>query len=297
MTSDKIVHEDGFVSVNGLKLYYERFGKGNRHKLLALHGGPGGTHDYLLSLADLAEMDFDVVFYDQFGCGKSDDPRNESDYSLDYAIEEVEGFRKAVFGAQKINLFGNSWGGMLALAYAIKYQKNLITVTSSSGLSSISDTVKEMKRLISLLPDKYKNAVEEHEAKGDYDHPDYIAASDYFMKQHVLRMDKWPDEVNRMLEMTQKRGTYLKMNGPSEFTIIGTIKDIDFTSRLHEISIPTLITCGKYDEVTPEIGEILHSNIPGSKFEIFQESSHLQFWEERSLYMRVLSDFIKAHDQ
>ena len=295
MSGNKVELEEGYIVVNGIKIFYKRFGKGNSHKLLALHGGPGGTHDYILPIADLASMDFDVVFYDQFGCGKSDYPKNESDYSLDYAVEEVEGVRKAFFGEGKINLFGNSWGGMLALAYAIKHQDRLKTLTSSSGLSSVPETVREMHRLISLMPDKHKKAIEEHEAKGNYDHPDYLAASNYFMRQHLLRMDEVPPEVNRMLLMTSERGTYFKMNGPSEFTIIGLIKDIDFTDQLHKIKVPTLITCGKYDEVTPEIAETIHKEIRDSKLEIFQESSHLQFWEERDQYMQVLSSFIKAH--
>lgn len=290
-------HEDGFVEVNGIKLYYERFGKGNRHRLLTLHGGPGATHDYLLPLADLAEMDFDVVFYDQFGCGKSDYPKNESDYSLEYAIEEVECVRKTFFGDKKVNLFGSSWGGLLSLAYSIKYQDHLITLTSCSGLSSVPETVKEMHRLISMLPDEHRIAIEEHEAKGDYEHPDYVKASDFFSRRHVLRMDVWPEEVNRMMEMTAQRGTYLKMNGPSEFTIIGTIKDIDFTDQLSRIRIPTLITCGKYDEVTPEIAETIHKNIPGSRISVFQESSHLQFWEEREKYMKAFAGFVKEFDK
>ncbi len=297
MSENRVAHEEGFVEVNGIKLFYERFGKGNRHKLIALHGGPGGTHDYLLPLEDMAKLNFDVVFYDQFGCGQSDDPKSENDYSLEYAVEEVEGVRKAFFGDSKVNLFGNSWGGMLSLAYAIKYQNNLTTLTSSSGLSSIPDTVKEMHRLISLLPEQYRKGIEDHEENGEYDHPDFVEATEYFMRQHVLRMDDWPEEVTRMLEMTEKRGTYLKMNGPSEFTIVGLIKDIDFTGDLHKIKVPTLLTCGRYDEVTPEIQQKMHKEIKSSKVEVFGNSSHLQFWEERDQYMKKLSEFIKAYDR
>lgn len=297
MYDSKTPFEDGFLDINGIKIYYKRFGKGNRHKVLALHGGPGGTHDYLLPIADLAEMGFDVVFYDQYGCGKSDYPKNESDYTLDYSVEEVEEVRKAIFGNSKINLFGNSWGGMLALAYAIKYQDRLTTLTSSSGLSSVPETVKEMHRLISSLPEQQRKAIEEHEAMGDYDHPDYLAATNYFMRQHLLRMDNTPVEVSRMFEMANSRGTYLKMNGPSEFTIIGLIKDIDFTGQLHTIKVPTLITCGEYDEVTPKIAETIHGEIKSSILEVFKDSSHLQFWEEREKYMGVLSNFIKSHDR
>lgn len=288
--------EDGFVEVNGLKIYYVRFGKGNKYKLLALHGGPGGTHNYLLPLADLAERDFDVAFYDQYGCGKSDDVKGEGDYTLEHSVEEVDRVREALFGDEKIHLFGNSWGGMLALAYSIEHQDHLKSVTSSSGLSSIKETVEEMKRLISLLPEKYRVAIEKHEADKDYSNPEYQEASQYFMRRHVLRWDEWPKDVMDMLELTEKRGTYLKMNGPSEFTIVGTIKDIDFTDDLHRITIPTLLTFGKYDEVTPKIAETIHSEIKGSRMVQFDNSSHLQFWEERAHYMDVLSDFVISND-
>lgn len=297
MTDNSNAHrEDGYVKVGGLNIYYVRFGKGNKYKLLALHGGPGGTHNYLLPLADLASRNFDVVFYDQYGCGKSDEPKNEADYSLEHSVEEVDGVRKALFGDEKIHLFGNSWGGMLALAYSIKHQDHLKSVTSSSGLSSIKETVQEMKRLISLLPDKHKEAIEKHEADKDYSNPDYQEASQYFMREHVLRWDDWPEDVTDMLELMEKRGTYLKMNGPSEFTIVGTIKDIDFTNDLHKIKIPTLITFGKYDEVTPKIADSIHKEITGSKKVQFDNSSHLQFWEERGHYMDVLSDFIISNN-
>ena len=288
--------EEGFVNVNGLKLYYARYGKGNKYKLLTLHGGPGGTHHYLLPLAELASRGFDVVFYDQFGCGRSDDPRKESDYSLEYAVEEVEGVRNALFGNEKVHLFGSSWGGMLALAYSLKYQDHLKSVTTSSGLSSIKETVKEMHRLIAQLPKKEREAIEKHEKDGDYSNPDYQKASMYFMKKHLLRWDDWPEEVHKTTEMMDKRGTYLKMNGPSEFTIIGTIKDVDFTHDLHTIHIPALITCGRHDEVTPEIARSIHERINGSQMVVFEDSAHMQFWEEKEKYLNVLADFIEKND-
>lgn len=289
-------YEDGYITVNGVKLYYKRYGKGNRYKLLTLHGGPGGTHDYLLSLKDLADKDFDVVFYDQFGCGKSDNPANESDYSLEYAVEEVEGVREMMFGKSRIHLFGNSWGGMLALAYGIKYQDHLKSLTSSSGLSSIKDTVGEMHRLISLLPEKYSSAIARHEKDGDYDNPEFMEASEYFMSRHLYRAGEMPEDVMRTMEMMEKRGTYLKMNGPSEFTIIGTIKDVDFTDRLDTIRVPVLLTCGRYDEVTPEIAEKIRGRIPGSRLVVFENSAHMQFWEERAKYMDTIARFVSEND-
>lgn len=288
--------EEGFVTVNGVKLYYVRFGKGNKYRLLTLHGGPGGTHEYLLPLADLADRNFDVVFYDQFGCGKSEDPKNEEDYSLKYAVEEVEGVRKALFGNDRVHLFGSSWGGMLALAYTIKYQDKLKSLTTSSGLASVKSTVAEMKRLISQLPQEEREAIEKHEADGDYSNPEYQEAGMAFMKKHLLRWDEWPEDVMRTMDAMEKRGTYLKMNGPSEFTIIGTIKDVDFSDELKRIKIPALVTCGKFDEVTPEIAKSIADEIKGSEMVVFQNSAHMQFWEEREKYLEVLSAFVEKND-
>lgn len=296
MTENRVSHEDGFLNVDGLNLYFERFGKGNKYKMLALHGGPGSTHDYLLPLADLAERDFDIVFFDQFGCGKSDYPKSEDDYSLEFAVKQVDGFRGKMFGSQKIHLFGNSWGGMLSLAYSIKHQDKLKSMISCSGLSSVPQTVSEMKRLISELPEKYRHNILVNEEKGDYENPEYIEGVQYFYRQHLLRLDDWPEELLRSDKMTTERGTYRKMNGPSEFTIIGIIKDIDFTDELDLIKIPTLITCGKYDEVTPAIAETIHREIEGSQMVVFQNSSHMQFWEERSAFMNVIEKFVKEHD-
>ncbi len=288
--------EDGFVEANGIRIYYERFGKGNRYRLLTLHGGPGFPHDYLSPLLDLVNRGFDIVFYDQFGTGKSDYPKNESDYTLEYAVEEVDAVRRAMFGDRKIHLFGNSWGGMLALAYAIKYQGHLKSLTSCSGLSSGSQVISEMRKLIAQMPERYRSYIEKHEKDGDFANPEYVEATEYFYRQHVLRMDTWPDDVSEAAELADRRGTYARMSGPSEFTITGVIKDIEFTDRLNGIRIPVLITCGKYDEVTPAIAETLHAGIENSEAVMFQESSHLQFWEERAKYIDLLESFVRRHD-
>jgi proline iminopeptidase len=297
MNSEKLNFEDGYVSVNGLKLYYKRFGKGNRHKMITLHGGPGGTHDYLLPLADLVSRDYDIVFYDQYGCGRSEDPKKDEDYSLEHSVEEVEGIRSKFFGDSRVNIFGNSWGGMLALKYGVKYQNRIVTLTSSSGLSSVPDTVKEMRRLISMLPTQHRDAIIRAEETGNYNGPEYQAAYQYFMETHTIRIKPLPDEILTMFDFLEKRGTYLKMNGPNEFTIVGSIKDIDFTPELEKITVPVLITCGKFDEVTPKIAENIHERIKGSELVVFKNSSHLQFWEEREKYMDVLDSFVRKYDK
>lgn len=289
--------EDGFIGVQGINLYFVRAGKGNRHRLITLHGGPGFSHDYFSPLRDLMKADFDIVFYDQFGCGKSDDPRSDDDYTLEYAIEELEGVRKTIFGDEKVNILGHSWGGLLALAYALRYQDHLISVISSGGLSSGSQYVSETRKLISEMPEKYRNYIEKHEKDRDFENPEYIEAKNYYFRHYVLRTDEEPPEITEADRVSNERGTYARMCGPSEFTVDGIIKDIEFTDRLHEITVPTLVAHGEYDEVTPEIGKTMHREIKNSEFLVYPGCSHIVFWEDRKKYLNSVEAFIKKNDR
>jgi proline iminopeptidase len=216
---------------------------------LTLHGGPGASHDYLLPLSKLAEFGVTVFFYDQFGCGRSEEPSDASKFSVEYAVEEVEEVRRKAFGGEKIHLYGSSYGGMLALAYALSYQSNLNGLMVSGGLYSVPFAVKEMRRLKSELPADTRAVLEKYEKAGDYMNPEYLAAVDVFYRRHVLRLASWPEEVLRSFKYIQERRVYALMNGPNEFTITGTIRDYDITDRLHTIHVPTLITAGEFDEV------------------------------------------------
>ena len=297
LNSNDRVYEDGYLKIEGINIYFKRFGKGNKHKLIALHGGPGASHDYLIPLGELADRDFDVLLYDQFGSGNSDYPLSEGDYTLEHGVEEVEEIRSKFYGDDKINLLGHSYGGMLALAYALKYQNHLKTLISSSGVASVKDTVEEMHMLISGLPEPHRGALINGERTGNYQSEEFKVAYDYFMKRHVLRASTYPPEVARTLEMVDKRGTYLKMNGPSEFMITGTIRNVEILGELHRIKVPTLITCGQYDEVTPEIGEGIHREIEGSEFMTFPDSSHFHMWEQRGNYLNTVEEFVKRNDR
>ncbi len=287
-------HEDGFMKVSGLNLYYEKFlAERPFADLLTLHGGPGMSHDYLLSLADLSRSGVNVFFYDQFGCGKSDEPSSRDDFTIDYGVEEAEGVRQRFFGDRKVFLMGSSYGGALSLAYSLKYQKNLLGLIVSGGLASVPLTIREMHRLIDLLPEVHKNAILEAEMKSEFTGQAYLEAVKAFYRSYLLRMDNIPEEVERSLKYGEERKVYGYMNGPSEFTITGTIKDWDITNQLHKITIPTLITVGEYDEVTPVVAEEIHSRIKGSQLEVFKDCSHLTMWENRKGYNERLLRFIR----
>lgn len=285
--------KEGFFDIYGIKIYYKIFNADKAYaNLITLHGGPGGTHDYLLPLAELSNRGINVLFYDQFGCGRSEEP-DVSKFTVEYAVEEVEKVREQAFGSSKVFLLGHSYGGMLALAYALKYQSNLKGLIVSSGLSSVPLTVQEMRRLIERLPRKYKEAIKKYEAINDFNNPEYLEAVNYFYRKHLFRTDEYPEEVKRTFEYLAKRRVYSIMNGPNEFTIVGTIKDFDVTDQLNKITIPTLITVGRYDEVTPRVAKVIHKGIKGSKLVILKNSSHMCMWEEKDTYLKIVEDFIK----
>ena len=281
---------EGYAKILGFNLFYRTYGRPTKGTVLCLHGGPGATHDYLLSLEDLAQFGYRVVLIDQLGCGKSDRPRGTSLYTIAHNVEEVEGVRRAL-RLGTVHLMGSSYGGALAIATALKDQRNLRSLIVTGGLASVPLTVREMRRLVNRLPPKVRATIAKYEALEDYRNPKYLAAVDVFYRRYVCRLPVWPREVTYSFEHLSGP-VYFTMNGPNEFTIIGTIKDWDVTDRLPTIHIPTLVTVGRYDEVTPRVAESIHRGIKGSKLVRFEKSAHLAMWEERSHYIEVLRNFL-----
>jgi len=284
------ITSEGYLNVEGHQFFYRSFGEPSKGTVLCLHGGPGATHDYMLSLTDLTEFGYRVIFYDQLGCGKSDVPKNTALFTVERAVEEVEIMRKALKLA-KINLVGSSWGGMLAIAYALQYQKNLKSMVTIGGLASVPRTTAEMQKMKSQLPDDVQAVMRKYEETGDYENPEYLKAVEVFYRKHLCRLNEWPKELVYSLDHISKP-VYLTMNGPNEFTIIGNIRYWDVTHLLHKIHVPTLVTGGKFDEVSPVEARSIHRGIKGSRLVTFQKSSHLPMWEERERFMTVVRKFL-----
>lgn len=281
----------GFTKVLGYRMFYRSFGTARKGTVLCLHGGPGASHEYLLPLADLAPFGYRVVLFDQLGCGRSQRPRGTKFYTIEHNVEEVEGMRRAL-GLGRVHLFGSSYGGALVLATALAYPRSFRSLVVASGLASVPLTVREMWRLIGRMPRAERETIRRCNAKGDFQNPAYLKAVDRFYRTHLCRIPVWPHEVVQTLENTGL--VYQTMNGPNEFTITGTIKDWDVTGELPRIRIPTLVTVGRYDEVTPRVAGEIHRGIRGSVLRRFEHSSHLAFWEERPRYIEVVRDFIES---
>jgi proline-specific peptidase len=279
--------EEGFVDVPGGRVFYRSFGEGGV-PLLCLHGGPGFTMECVDAFGDLADRR-QVVFYDQLGCGRSTAPNDPALWVVERFVEELVAVREHL-RLEPMHLWGGSWGGMLGMQYIVNRQPDLVSFVNSSGPASIPMWIEEMHRLLKELPEPVRAEIERHEAEGWYACPEYIAAVLEYDKRHVCRMDPWPPRLERAyLGVNTEQYTY--MAGPSEFAVTGTLKDWNITDRLAEIRVPTLLTSGRYDECTPAQMEHMHKRIPGSRLVIFEESSHLHYYEERARYMQVMNDW------
>jgi proline iminopeptidase len=290
--------ESRFLDVDGYKIYTRAFGGRNRDRtLLCVHGGPGATHDYLLPLSDLVRRGYRVVFYDALGCGRSDLPDDHRLFTLEHDLRVLESVRKSL-GVPRIHLMGSSYGGMLVLAYATDHSDRLISLNATGGLVDVPFASREMRRLVRALPRRTQATLRKFGRKGEYQHPEYERAMMEFYRRHLCRLWPWPEDIAGALSRIS-RPVYGTMNGPNEFTIVGNIKDIDFTPDLRRISVPTLLIHGRYDEVTPAVGERIHRALPGSRLHIFPRSSHVSFWEERPAYMQLAAEFMRSaeHDR
>lgn len=295
MTYGSFPATEGTVPFRGFNVWYRIVGERDepgKLPLLCLHGGPGVPHDYLEPLEALAATGRRIVFYDQLGCGNSDHPHDPSLWSIDLFVEELATMRRAL-GLERVHILGNSWGGMLAQQYALTQPSGLTSLVLHSSLASSPQWIAEANRLRAELPADVQATLLEHEAAGTTDDPAYEAAMTVFYKRHVCRVDPWPDCLVRALgKLAEDPEVYHTMNGPSEFHMIGVIKDWDITARLSEIRVPTLIVSGRYDEATPAIVEVMHRGIVGSEWVLFEESSHLAHIEEPERFNHVVAEFL-----
>jgi len=291
---------EGRIPYAGGETWYQVVGDGEepgRLPLVCLHGGPGALHDYLEPLGTLAETGRRVVFYDQLGCGRSWLEADPSKWTVELYVDELRTVRDAL-GLDRIHLFGSSWGGMLAMEYALTQPPGLASLVLSSSPASIPVWADETNRLRKELPPEVQRVLDEEEAAGRLDSPEYEEATAEFYKRHVCRLDPWPENVIRTFTgLREHPDVYLTMQGPNEFVITGTLKDWDISGRLGEIQVPTLITAGRHDEFTPRQAQALNEGIRGSELVIFENSSHMQFVEEPDRYFQVVGDFLDRVEQ
>jgi proline iminopeptidase len=282
----------------GHEIYYRLIGSGEE-TLVALHGGPGSDHRYLSRLGELAGDGLQVLLYDQLGSGRSDRPDDTSLWVVPRFVEELETVRMEL-DLGRVHLLGQSWGGFLALQYALDHPEGVRSLVLSNTASSTAECFRGMTQLrLDLGADLFAKMIA-YEGRGDYESPEYEAAVMQLYARHLRRAT--PFEIERsirefneiMVPLMDLGPPYFTMWGPHEFLCTGTLLDWDVTDRLGEIEVPALILCGWYDEVTVHCHRILAERIPDNEFLIFGNSSHVTILEkEGDAYLAVTRDFVR----
>jgi len=283
------------------RVWTRRFGNNPRIKVLLLHGGPGATHEAFEALDSyLPAAGVEYYFYDQLGSFYSDQPDDPSLWQTARFVDEVEQVRQALgLDADDFYLLGHSWGGILAMEYALAHQEHLKGLIISNMMASIPAYNEYAEReLMPQLDPAVLAEIQGYEAAEDYENPRYMGLlMEHHYTKHLLRMplDRWPDPVNRTFEHLNPK-VYIPMQGPSELGASGVLADWDRTADLHRITVPTLVIGARYDTMDPAHMEWMASELPRGRYLYCPEGSHLSLYDDQQVYVEGLISFLRDVD-
>ncbi len=288
------------TSAGRFRVWTKRIGNNPRIKILLLHGGPAMTHEYMECFESFFPKEgFEFYEYDQLGSYYSDQPRDSSLWTTARFVEEVEQVRLAL-GLNKDNfyLLGNSWGGILAMEYALKYQHNLKGLIVSNMMASCPDYGKYNETVLQKQMDKnIVDSIVMLQNKGMMNNPRYAALLDkYYYAQHVCRLLPNPDPVQRSFKHANME-VYAMMQGPSEFGIGGRLAKWDIKDRLKEIKVPTLTIGAQFDTMDPEHMKWMSTQVQQGRYLFCPNGSHLSMWDDQQHYFPGTIQFIKDVDE
>jgi proline-specific peptidase len=290
--------EERFVDYAGLRTWVAVVGDEAVERerglapLLLLHGGPGACHDYLESLAAMSATGRRVIFYDQQGCGNSDQPDDPARWTVDFYVREIDAVRAAL-GLDRLHVLGQSWGGMLLMEYLVTRPAGVVSATIASSPASMPMWIQGTGRQRAALPPEVIEVLDRHEAAGTWDDPAYEAAVRVFYERHLCRVVPMPEFAARSFaKLARNPQVYRTMNGPTEFHVVGTLRAWEVLSRLDAVEEPVLLTSGRHDEATPDQVARIRERLPHAEWVIFEESGHLSHAEEPDRYLAVLADFL-----
>ena len=280
-------------------VWTKKIGNNPNKKVLLLHGGPGANHQYFKSFESFfPNEDIEFYYYDQLGSTLSDNPQIDDLWTIEHYVEEVEQVRKAL-GLTKDNfiLLGHSWGGILGIEYALKYQDNLKSLIVSNMVPSVPDYNDYANNVLALqLDPEILKKIRSYEAIKDYTNETYLGLiHEHYYPEHVMRIpaNEWPEDVvNAFAEINFP--IYLKMQGPSEFGIVGdaSLKNWDVTERLNEIKVPFLSIGAEYDTMDPVQMEWMANEVQNGSYLHCPNGSHMAMWDDQQNYFKGLIDFI-----
>lgn len=277
---------------DGLHVWTRRVGK-SPIKILLLHGGPGSTHEYLEPFADyLPQEGIEIYFYDQLGSYHSDQPDDPTLWTMDRFREEVETVRKHL-DLKDFYLYGSSFGGFLAIEYAIKYQANLKGLILSNTTASIASYIDYINELREKLPEDILSKIKAYEEKEMFNDPNYAKLiKQHLDNQYICRLDPWPATVIRGGSHKALQ-VYNTMHGPNEFIVTGNYGAWNRWDDLHKIKTETLVLGAKYDSMSIADQERMGSLIPNSRVNICPKGSHLSMWDDPENYFRFIKKFVE----
>lgn len=282
-------------------VWTKKFGNNPKIKLLLLNGGPGATHEYFECMESFLPAEgIELIYYDQLGCGNSDNPKDTSMWSLPRYVEEVEQVRQALkLDKSNFYLLGHSWGGILAAEYAFKYQQHLKGLVISNMMMSCPDYGKYANDLLAKqLDPKILARIRAIEAKGDFENPEYMGLlMPNFYAKHICRLplDKWPEPLNRSFGKINQ-SLYVTMQGPSEFGIAGKLLKWDRVADLPKLTVPTLSIAGEYDTMDPKHMKMVSEKVQNGSYLYCPNGSHMSMYDDQAVYMAGLIKFIKGVD-
>ncbi|MEX1139374.1 MAG: proline iminopeptidase-family hydrolase [Bacteroidota bacterium] len=282
-------------------VWTKRVGNNPRMKLLLLHGGPGATHEYFECFDSFLPAEgIEYIYYDQLGSARSDQPKDLDLWQTERFVEEVEQVRKAL-GLSRDNfyLLGHSWGGILSMEYALKYQENLKGLIISNMMSSCPAYDKYADDVLAKgIDPAVVKEIRTLESKGQYSSARYMELlMPNFYQKHVLRLEEpWPDPVNRAFAKINGE-IYVTMQGPSEFGISGRLENWDRSKDLPQISVPTLVIGAQHDTMDPEHMRWMSTQVQNGSYLHCANGSHMAIWDDQSTYVSGVIRFIKEVDQ
>jgi proline iminopeptidase len=286
------------------KVWTKRIGNNPKIKVLLLHGGPGITHEIFECFDSFfPQAGIEYYYYDQLGSYYSDQPKDKSLWDLDRFVEEVEQVRDALnLNKDNFYLYGQSWGGILGMQYALKYQDNLKGLIISNMVPSIPDYQKYSDEVLApQLPPEVLKEILSYEEKEEYSNPRYLdLIVQHYYTKHVIRMpiDSWPEPVSRSFKHLNT-DVYVTMQGPSEFGIKGdaTLKNWDVKDRLKEIKVPTLSIGAQHDTMDPKQMSWIANEVQNGRYLHCSQGSHLSQFDDQEVYFNGLINFIKDVDE
>jgi proline iminopeptidase len=279
------------------RVWTKKFGNSPKMKLLLLNGGPGATHEYFECMESFLPAEgIELIYYDQLGCGNSDNPKDTSMWGLPRYVEEVEQVRQALhLDTSNFYLLGHSWGGVLALEYALKYQQHIKGLIISNMVCSCPDYGKYAQNVLAKQFDPAVLAkIRAIEAKHDFSNPEYMRLLiPNFYNKHICRVVPWPEPVGRSFAKINE-SLYVTMQGPSEFGISGKLTNWDRKKEIHNLSVPTLSIGAKYDTMDPKEMQWMATQFQNGSYLYCPNGSHMAMYDDQQTYMTGLIKFIEG---